>query len=129
MNQNPDNSSVRRIVLPSGRCIEVVKLDFEPPPGRGIHLCPRCESQLVQPVRWRQVQPRFWALTLSCPNCACLTEGVFAQEQLDRFEEQLDLGLTELLSDLRRLTRANMSEEIDRFIEALQADRILPEDF
>ena len=54
---------------------------------------------------------------------------MFDQEQVRSFEEQLDQGLTEMLSDLRRLTQANMSEEIDRFIEALRADLILPEDF
>ena len=34
-----------------------------------------------------------------------------------------------MLSDLRRLTQANMSEDIDRFVAALRADLILPEDF
>jgi hypothetical protein len=34
-----------------------------------------------------------------------------------------------MLSDLQRLTKANMAEEIDRFLAALQADLILPEDF
>jgi hypothetical protein len=129
MDQNPDNRSVRRIVLPSGRSIEVLKLDFDAPPRPGLHLCPECESPLMQPLQWREVQPRSWALTLLCPNCDCLNDGVFAQEQVDRFEEQLDRGLAEMLSDLRRLTQANMSEEIDRFVAGLQADLILPEDF
>ena len=34
-----------------------------------------------------------------------------------------------MLSDLRRLTQANMAEEIERFAAALDADLILPEDF
>jgi hypothetical protein len=34
-----------------------------------------------------------------------------------------------MLSDLRRLTEANMTEEIDLFVRALAADCILPEDF
>ena len=34
-----------------------------------------------------------------------------------------------MLADLKRLTQANMAEEIDRFIGALNADLILPEDF
>ncbi len=34
-----------------------------------------------------------------------------------------------MLEDLRRLTHVNMNEEINRFIAALRADLILPEDF
>jgi hypothetical protein len=34
-----------------------------------------------------------------------------------------------MLSDLRRLTHANMAEEIERFAAALHTDLILPEDF
>jgi hypothetical protein len=34
-----------------------------------------------------------------------------------------------MLADLRRLTQANMAEEIERFTSALQSDLILPEDF
>ena len=41
----------------------------------------------------------------------------------------LDDGLAEMLADLKRLTQANMAEEIDRFVTALRADFILPEDF
>ena len=129
MDPNPDNRFVRRIVLPSGRSIEVVKVDFQAPPRPGLHLCAECGSTLMQPVRWSEVQPRSWALTVVCPNCDFVAAGVFAQEQVDRYEEQLDLGLTEMLRDLRRLTQANMCEEIDRFVAGLNADLILPEDF
>jgi len=66
---------------------------------------------------------------LQCPNCFWLDEGVFDQDQVDALEERLDHGLTEMLADLRRLTQANMSEEIERFAAALNADLILPEDF
>ena len=34
-----------------------------------------------------------------------------------------------MLGDLRRLTQANMAEEIERFARALDSDVILPEDF
>jgi hypothetical protein len=34
-----------------------------------------------------------------------------------------------LLGDLRRLTHANMSEEVDFFVRALDADLIVPSDF
>jgi hypothetical protein len=68
-------------------------------------------------------------LLLRCPNCDWSDEGVFAQEAVEELEEHLDEGLADLLGDLHRLTQANMADEIDRFVGALQADLILPEDF
>ena len=55
--------------------------------------------------------------------------GVVHRDQIERFEEHLDDGLADMLDDLQRLTQANMSDEIERFAHALQADLILPEDF
>jgi len=80
-------------------------------------------------VQWGETAGGLWEIMLQCPNCDWLTESVFDQEQVDQFEEQLDEGLAEMLGDLRRLTQANMAEEIDRFAAALQTDLILPEDF
>jgi len=48
---------------------------------------------------------------------------------VDRFDEQLDIGTEILLRDLKRLEQANMEDEIDRFVRAVNADAILPEDF
>ena len=48
---------------------------------------------------------------------------------VDRFDEVLDRGTDELVDDLTRLIRANMEDEIERFVDALDADLILPEDF
>jgi hypothetical protein len=129
MSQRPNSHSVRRIVLPSGRSIEVVRFSLDEPTGPGLHACPECQSELVQPVLWGETASGFWELTLHCPNCEWLTEGVFDQDQVDEFEERLDEGLAEMLADLRRLTQANMAEEVDRFTAALQTDLILPEDF
>jgi hypothetical protein len=129
MNQHPDRHSIRRIVLPSGRAIEVVRFYLEKSADHALHICPDCSSHLVQPARWREAARGLWELTLRCPNCDWVTEGVFDQEQVDRLEEKLDNGLTDMLADLRRLTQVNMAEEIDRFAAALQTDLILPEDF
>jgi hypothetical protein len=129
MSQRPDRHSIRRIVLPSGRTIEVVRFYTDETAEPGLHLCPECDSQLVQPIDWSEAPQGFWELLIQCPNCFWLDEGVFDQDQVDQLEEHLDNGLTEMLSDLRRLTQANMSEEIERFTAALNANLILPEDF
>jgi hypothetical protein len=129
MQHKPDRHSIRRIVLPSGRSIEVVRFYLEESTHPGLHVCPQCESDLVQPIDWSEAPQGLWDLLLQCPNCFWRDEGVFEQDQVDQLEEQLDEGLTEMLSDLRRLTQANMTEEIERFTAALNADLILPEDF
>ena len=48
---------------------------------------------------------------------------------MDRFDDRLDEAADQLAADLRNFTRANMEEQLDRFVGALQADAILPEDF
>ncbi len=121
--------SVRRIVLPSGRSIEVVRFGEADPPRRGLHICPRCSSDLVQPVAWNEASADHWELTLECPNCWWSAGGVFSRDEVDQLEECLDEGLATVLADLKRLSQSNMAEDIDRFVAALDANYVLPEDF
>jgi len=132
MDTSPSNHSVHRIVLPSGRKIEVVRFQDEAQATetvRPLHVCPGCECDLVQPVAWSETEDERWELELSCPNCHWNSEGIFDQYAVEDLEEHLDEGLAAMLADLHRLTQANMVEEVDRFVAALQADLILPEDF
>ena len=48
---------------------------------------------------------------------------------VDTIKLLLDRGADVLARDYKRLMRANMAEEIDRFVGALDAGAILPEDF
>jgi hypothetical protein len=96
---------------------------------QGLHVCGGCQSELVQPVAWSEAADERWELTLHCPNCGLSTEGVYEREEVDQLEERLDEGLADMLRDLQRLTQANMADEIDRFVSALHADHVLPEDF
>ena len=142
MNQQPDNSHyVRRVVLPSGRAIEVVYFDNAAPeavqaahpvpdlPAEDLHVCPDCEQSLVYPVEWEEADETHWEVSLRCPNCEWSAVGTFAQDTVDRFDEELDRGTEALVRDLKRLTRANMEDEVERFTRALAANAILPEDF
>jgi hypothetical protein len=132
MNSNHQNHSVRRIVLPSGRSIDVVRFhdtEIDQPVRQGLHVCPECSSELVQPVSWSEASDDCWELTLECPNCWWRTEGLYERDQVLELEERLDDGLADMLDDLGRLTHANMADQIDRFVAAIQADLVLPEDF
>jgi hypothetical protein len=140
MNPSPDNSHyVRRVVLPSGREIEVVYFDAQPAPAdaepivsspeRDLHECPECERTLVYPVEWEEASPTQWEVLLRCPNCEWTRLGIFDQAVVDRFDEELDRGTECLIEDLTRLTHANMEDEIERFTSALASDLIWPMDF
>ena len=135
----PDNHTnyVRRVVLPSGRAIEVVYFENQPahalhPAGderADLHVCPDCDKTLVYPVEWEEASPTHWEVRLRCPNCEWHEVGTFDQRTVDRFDEELDLGTEILIRDLKRLEQANMEDEIERFVRALNAGAILPEDF
>jgi hypothetical protein len=130
MQEHPDSHTVRRIVLPSGRSIEVIRFaDADTTAPRPLHVCPACDCHLVQPVSWGPASDERWELTLECPNCAWTEEGVYERDAVDELEEQLDDGLADMLCDLQRLTQANMADEVERFTAALEGDLILPEDF
>jgi hypothetical protein len=154
---HPDHQ-LKRIVLPSGKTIEVVYFEHPsaappepaapeaaqpalpalpaPAPAvepkveeRDLHICPSCESSLVYPVQWEEADESHWSITLRCPNCEYVEEGVFGQEQCDGFDDELERGTDALTRDYKRLMTANLAEEIDRFAKALEVDGILPADF
>jgi hypothetical protein len=136
---------LKRIVLPSGKTIEVVYFDqadrdAEPAEAaptqpneqrteRELHLCPECESDLVYPTTWEEADERHWSVSLRCPNCEHFEQGVYSQDECDRFDDHLEAGTDALTRDFKRLMAANMAEEIDRFVAALDADAIQPMDF
>jgi hypothetical protein len=134
-NPHHNGQYVRKVVLPSGRSIEVVYYESLPAPAPvhapldDLHICPECDRTLVYPVEWEEVSPTHWEVLLRCPNCDWTEVGVYDQRTVDRFDEQLDDGTEALMRDLDRLTKANMEEEIERFTLALGSDLILPEDF
>src|SRR3954462_10799972 len=79
-NRNGDHQ-LKRIVLPSGKTIEVVYFESltaeaetipaEAPitsPQRGtqtdLHVCPECTSELVYPVAWEEADESHWSISL-----------------------------------------------------------------
>jgi len=141
----PGDHQLKRIVLPSGKTIEVVYFDHaavEPEihaaaapaqapadADRDLHVCVNCGSHLAYPVQWEEAGPKSWNVTLRCPECEWTEADIFSQDQCDRFDDELEAGTDALTRDYRRMVTANMSEEIDRFAAALHVDAILPIDF
>ena len=98
-------------------------------PGEALHVCPRCTGGLVNPLEWEEASPGRWHILMRCPDCDLVRDGVFSQALVERLDEELDRATGALLSDLKRLTHANMVEEIELFSRALQLDLIGPSDF
>jgi len=120
--------------LPASEPVEVVSDETgqaAPPAGAPgqLHVCFHCAGELVYPLDWSEEGPRHWRIVLRCPECESRREGVFDQAAVERLDDELDRGSSALLGDLRRMTHANMSEEIEFFARALEADLILPSDF
>jgi len=126
----PDHRQyTRKVVLPSGKTIEVISFEDLAPTDTDLHICPECSSKLVYPVAWEEADRSRWEVSLRCPNCEWTVIGVFEEEAIQRFDEVLDRGTEALVSDLRQLTRANMEDDVERFICALSGGHLLPEDF
>lgn len=135
---NTQEPFVKRVTLPSGKSIEVLYFGdqatatpakVEPGDGQELHVCGECASTLVYPTDWQEAGPDHWEVELRCPNCEWHGTGVFPQEVVETFDDELDRGIDVLLSDYRALVNSNMEDEIDRFAKALDAGAILPADF
>jgi hypothetical protein len=94
-----------------------------------LHVCGDCGSTLVYPTDWREAGADHWEVELRCPNCEWRGTGVFSQDVVEAFDDELDRGIDVLLSDYRALVNSNMEDEIDRFAKALDVGAILPADF
>jgi hypothetical protein len=94
-----------------------------------LHICFNCAGELVYPLDWSEEGVRHWRIVLRCPECESRREGVFEQKAVELLDDELDRAAGALLGDLRRMTHANMSDEVEFFIRALEADLIVPSDF
>lgn len=94
-----------------------------------IDICPYCGGGFVYPLDWEEEGPSHWRMMLRCPDCEQIDTGVFPTSAVEHLDHELDRATAEMLSDLRRITQANMTEEAEFFIRALRADVIVPSDF
>jgi hypothetical protein len=83
----------------------------------------------VYPLDWTEEGDTHWRVILRCPDCESYREGVFEQAVVERLDDELDRAMGDMLTDLREITHANMTDEIELFVRALAADLIGPADF
>ena len=123
----------RQLTLPSGRQIDVVYFDAPDADSQAdpteLHRCGGCGCEFVQPVDWSPASRSYWSVTLRCPNCEWSGTGVYEQEVVDRYDDELNRGATALAGEVQRISLENMADSLERFVAALHAGFILPSDF
>jgi hypothetical protein len=94
-----------------------------------LHVCTTCGGRHVHPLDWMEESPERWRIVLRCPDCEQTREGVFGRAMVEQLDDELDRASVVLLDDYMSMVRANMSEEIELFVRALDLDLIGPSDF
>ncbi len=134
----------KKISLPSGQSIEIIYLIDPDEQGAQdasaaapeaaetalpLHCCPACGSDLVYPMAWQETADGNWQVDRRCPNCEWLHAGNYGHDEIEPFDDAVELGTEVLLTELRTWAYANMSDDVERLIAALEQDLIQPIDF
>jgi len=88
-----------------------------------------CSCDMVYPIDWQKSEGALWDVTLRCPNCEDSYSGLLDTEVIEQLDMVLDRGTDSIVQDFRNLSYANMVTYVNRFVDALNGDHILPEDF
>lgn len=99
------------------------------PPGAGLHECPLCEDDFVVPVEAEALEHGRWDLRLRCGQCGTYRDIVVSDDVAKRYDLDLQRGMSEIASSLRRQDRDRMAAEARVFIAALEHDLIDAVDF
>lgn len=95
-----------------------------------LSVCAACKRRFVVPVSVLDVVDRGrFVVELECNNCGHATLSVHGDQELESLDRQLDRSAAHLRDFADAMTESRELELIDRFVGALHADEILPEDF
>ena len=91
----------------------------------GLHVCPACSSDLMQPVDWwtfgtsGRYARQEWCVHRRCPECGAERFGIHNQRDRAEYDKALEAAEKAIVWQIREF-------EIDRFVAALKADALLP---
>lgn len=93
-------------------------------------LCRVCRRPFLTPLSVVPLVSReAFVVELHCTNCEDATVTLLDEHQMEQLDRELDRQSGRLRHTLAELKLADELDEIDRFVEALVAGHILPEDF
>lgn len=94
------------------------------------HLCRVCQRPFLTPLSIVPlVSQEAYVVEMQCTNCEDATVTLLDEHQMEQLDRELDRQSGRLRHTLAELKLADELDEIDRFVEALHAGHILPEDF
>ena len=91
--------------------------------------CASCGSDLVFPTDWENTSETTWLVALRCPECHAEYEETLERWRIERFVTQLHTQKRALAKELARFTMSSFVLDAERFVAALKAGHIQPEDF
>jgi hypothetical protein len=96
-----------------------------------LHLCGSCRHPFVVPEAILEVlgQGEQYVVELRCGDCGWAHVGAYPAAALEELDRELDRAQAEIEAALEVCELIEELERIDRFVEALNAGLILPEDF
>lgn len=99
------------------------------PPGAGLHECALCHDDFVVPVKAEALELGRWDLRLRCGQCGTYRDVVVSDGEAERYDLDLQRGMSEIAAALSREDRDRMAAEARVFIAALEHDLIDAVDF
>jgi hypothetical protein len=91
--------------------------------------CPDCGCSFCCELNACELARDLWRVAFVCPNCGKTWSRLLDLQALTAIDRALDEDTRVLVAELRIFEQVNMAMEIQRFIDALGADAILPMDF
>ena len=100
-----------------------------PPPGSGLHQCAYCHEDFVVPVWYEDLEDEGWHLLLRCGQCETYRVVVVGDDTAQAYERDLERGVAQIRTAVKKLDTARMTVQVAAFIVALERDLIDAEDF
>ena len=91
--------------------------------------CTECASAFVQPLSFNRRADQRWDVDLRCPECEWHGIRVLDEDACEILLDAVEAGTAALLADLEAFAASSMAADVERFVDALHAGLILPEDF
>jgi hypothetical protein len=104
--------------------------DTTPLRDGSLHVCASCTRDFIVPVSVVDLIDHDRCIVeLACTNCGTAALGVHDDRSLMELDRRLDEAQEQMREAIQVLEIADDLDRVDRFVRALRADQILPEDF